>query len=268
MTQARDWANLAWPEFEGLDVARTVAVLPVGAVEQHGPHLPVGVDAMIAEAMARGAAEAATEAQVMLLPTQPVGKSVEHLSYPGTLTLSAATLTALWTEIGDSVARAGLRKLVILNAHGGQPQVAEIVARDLRVRHAMLCVSAGWWSVGLPDDLPGGGVPEAERRHGIHAGLIETAIMLHLAPDRVTMDKARDFRPSLAEIETTYRWLRMIGPMQIGWMAQDLHPDGAAGDAASASAALGQAIVAGVTARLGALLDEVAAYPLTALRGR
>lgn len=264
MAQPRAWRNLSWPQFRGLDPERTVALLPVGAIEQHGPHLPVGVDAMIAEAMAWGAARAARSAEALVLPTQEIGKSVEHLAYPGTVTLDAEALIASWFAIGESVARAGLRKLLILNAHGGQPQVAEIVARRLRVRCDMLAVSAGWWSVGLPEGL----VDEAERRDGVHAGRIETAIMLHLAPELVDMAAARDFRPANAEVAARNAQLRMLGPMQMGWMAQDLHPDGAAGDAASATADLGRRIVDETAARLGVLLDEIAAHPLSALKAR
>ena len=265
MADIRDWRNLCWPDFTVLDPATTIALQPCGAIEQHGPHLPVAVDALIAEEIARRAAARVTGAvTVLILPTTQVGKSTEHIAYPGTLTLEAETLTALWTEIGESVARAGLRKIVFLNAHGGQPQVVDIVARRLRARHGMVALSSGWWSVGFPDEL----APEAERRHGIHAGLVETAMMLHLAPGLVRMERAENFIPANATVAETYRRLRMVGPMQLGWMAQDLHPSGAAGDASAATAALGAAIVDAVTARYAELLEEVAAYPLDAIRTR
>ena len=265
MADVRDWRNLSWPEFEGLDPARTIALQPVGAVEQHGPHLPVGVDAIIAEAIARqAAARVRGEGAILILPTTQVGKSTEHIGFPGTLTLGAATLTALWSEIGDSVARAGLRKLVFLNAHGGQPQVMEIVAREMRVRHGLLALASGWWSVGLPEGL----FPESEMRHGIHAGAVETAMMLHLAPELVRMDRAQNFAPATACVAEAYSRLRMVGPMQIGWMAQDLHPSGAAGDATLATAALGRALVEDVALRYAELLEEVAAYPLDAIKTR
>ena len=173
------------------------------------------------------------KATILILPTQQIGKSTEHIAYPGTLTLCSETLTRLWTEIGESVARAGLRKIVFLNSHGGQPQVAEIVARALRVRCGMMAVAANWWSVGYPDEL----VSAEERRHGIHAGQVETAMMLHLAPDLVRMDRAKNFIPAMVEIESLFERLRVVGPMQIGWMAQDVHPDGAVDAAARALAA-------------------------------
>ncbi len=265
MADVRDWRNLSWPEFEGLDPARTLALQPVGAIEQHGPHLPVGVDAIIAEAVARlAAAQAQGDFTILILPATQVGKSTEHLAYPGTLTLGAETLTRLWTEIGDSVARAGLRKLVFLNAHGGQPQVMEIVAREMRVRHGMVALASGWWSAGLPEGL----LPEDEMRHGIHAGAVETAMMLHLAPELVRMEHAGNFAPATAAVAARFARLRMVGPMQIGWMAQDLHPSGAAGDATLATAEIGRALVEGVARRYAELLQDVAAYPLEAIRSR
>jgi creatinine amidohydrolase len=140
----------------------------------------------------------------------------------------------------------------------------QIVCRDLRVRLGMLALATDWSSAGFPEGL----VSDHERRHGIHAGQVETAMMLHLRPDLVDMDKAEDFVPSSVAIEQTYKRLRLIGPMQIGWMAQDVHPKGAAGDASAATAALGAAIVDGVTARYAELLEDALAYPLSALRER
>lgn len=263
MATVTEWRNLAWPDFEGLDPERTVAILPCGATEQHGPHLPVAVDAIIAEEIAaRAASRAGGEGRFLLLPVSQVGKSTEHIAYPGTLTLTAETLTRVWTEIGESVARAGVRKIVFLNAHGGQPQVMEIVARDLRVRLGMFALASSWSSAGFPDGL----VDEAERRHGIHGGTVETAMMLHLRPDLVRMEKAEDFVPVSVGIERDYAALRLVGPMQIGWMAQDVHPAGVAGNAAAATPDLGAAIVEGIVARYARLLEDAARYPLSALK--
>ena len=265
MANVRDWRNLAWPDFEGLDPETTLAILPCGAIEQHGPHLPLAVDAIIAEEIARRAAARVTaDAALLILPTSQVGKSTEHIAYPGTLTLSAETLTRVWTETAESVARAGLRKIVFLNAHGGQPQVMEIVARDLRVRHGMLALATSWSSAGFPDHL----VAEAERRHGIHGGAVETAMMLHLRPDLVAMQKAENFAPATACVAEANRRLRMVGPMQIGWMAQDLHPAGVAGDATAATPELGAAISDAITRNYAERLDQAAAYPLSALKSR
>lgn len=264
MIAPRRWQDLTTVDFESLDPGRTVAVLPVGAVEQHGPHLPLATDALVAAAVAEAAAEAAAGLAVLLLPTMPVGKSNEHIDFPGTLTLPAETLIALWREIGESVARSGVRKMLFVNAHGGQPQVMEIVARELRVRHEMLCVTSSWWHMGLPDGL----VPPDEQRHGIHGGLVETSLILHLAPDLVRMDKAEDFRPVMAEIASTNETLTYVGGVGIGWQAQDIHPAGVAGDARAATPELGKAIFEHVVAGYARLIAEICDYPLSRIKRR
>ena len=167
----------------------------MAAIEQHGPHLPVEVDAAINRGvLARAMELVPADLPVTFLPAMPIGKSNEHISYPGTLTLSAETLIRLWTEIGESVARAGVRKLVLFNSHGGQPQIADIVARDLRVRRDMFVVTASTYALGRPAGL----FPADELKHGIHGGSVETSIMMHLRPDLVRRDEARQFPPALA----------------------------------------------------------------------
>ncbi len=255
----RYWAEMTAAEVAALDPDRAIAVLPVGAIEQHGPHLPVNVDACIAEGLlARALALVPDDLAVVALPLQPVGKSNEHIDFPGTLTLSAETLIRLWTEIGDSAARAGVAKLMILNAHGGQPQVADIVARDLRVRHGMFVVVLNWYRLGLPEGL----FSADEVAHGIHAGEIETSMMLHLAPDLVQMEKAADFRPLSKDMADDYRYLSPLGPAQLAWQAQDLHPSGAAGNAAAADAERGAQVVEFVAARIVEVLQEIDRAPL------
>ncbi len=265
MTATRRWQDLTTVDFESLDPDRTVAVLPVGAVEQHGPHLPVATDALVAAAVAEAAVNAAApDVPVLLLPLMPVGKSNEHIDFPGTLTFPAETLIALWREIGESVARSGVRKMLFVNAHGGQPQVMEIVARELRVRHEMLCVTSSWWHMGTPEGL----VPPEEARHGIHGGMVETSLILHLAPHLVHMDKAENFRPVMAEIAAENEKLTYVGGVGIGWQAQDIHPAGVAGDATKATAETGKAIFDHVVAGYATLLAEISAYPLSRIRKR
>src|SRR5215472_9473715 len=177
----RRWVEMTTAEFSALP-SDTVAVLPVGAIEQHGPHLPVYVDACLNEGVvARAMALIPPELPVTFLPMQAVGKSNEHLAFPGTLSLSAETLIRLWTEIGESVHRAGVRKLVLFNSHGGQPQIMDIVARDLRVRCGMFVVTCGTYALGRPAGL----FPESELKHGIHGGSVETSMMMHLRPELV-----------------------------------------------------------------------------------
>ncbi len=265
MTAYREWRDLTTKAFSELDPETSVAVLPVGAIEQHGPHLPVSTDAVIAEAVARRGLERLDGSfTALLLPPQSIGKSNEHLAFPGTLTFSAEQLISLWTAIGEGVHRAGLRKIVFLNAHGGQPQVMEIVARELRVRYSMMAVSSSWWHMGFPEGL----IPPDEQRHGIHGGLVETSMMLHLKPDLVKTELAADFRPVMADMEGEYRRLRHLGDVSIGWQAQDIHEDGVAGDAASASAEIGRQIFDHVAAAFAELVTEASRFPLERIRPR
>jgi creatinine amidohydrolase len=207
-SRSRYWQDLTTKEFASLDAERTIAVLPVGAVEQHGPHLPVWVDSAInCGIIERAVPKIPDDLSVLVLPLMPVGKSDEHLAFPGTLSLSAETLIRVWTEIGESIHRTGIRKLVLFNSHGGQPQIMDIVARDLRVRHAMLVVAYSWYAGGLPAGL----FDEAEVRHGIHAGAVETSMMLHLRPDLVRMDLAADFPPLMRELAGDYQHLSPTG---------------------------------------------------------
>lgn len=253
MFPTRFWQDLPWPAFAGLP-KDTVAVLPVAAIEQHGPHLPVSVDRTINEGILAHALSLLPDTlPVLVLPTQAVGLSVEHIRFPGTLTSTAETLVALWTEIGQSVARAGVRKLVLLNSHGGQPQVVDIVCRRLRISHAMFAVACMWSRLGKPEGL----VDPVEARHGIHGGFVETSVMLHLAPDRVDMAKAQDFRSRWLARENSNSVLVPEGAVGFGWETQDLHPAGALGNASIATAEAGQAFVTHAAGRLATLLQEV-----------
>ncbi|MGH7321853.1 MAG: creatininase family protein [Candidatus Rokuibacteriota bacterium] len=262
----RYWQEMTTVEVAQLDHERVVAVLPVGAVEQHGPHLPLCVDACVVEAIVtRLAAELPDDLPVTMLPLMPVGKSNEHAAFPGTLTLSAETLIRLWTELGESVARAGIRKLMLLNGHGGQPAIMSIVARDLRVRHRMFVVEVNYWALGRPDGL----FSPAESRHGIHGGAEETSIMLYLRPDLVRESERRNFVPTSVAIEEQFRYLRPNGTgVRYGWQTQDLNPHGACGDATDADAARGRFVIEETVRRLIELLREVDQFPLDALRDR
>ena len=258
---ARWWRDLAWPEFRGLDPAATIAILPVAAVEQHGPHLPVGVDDFINAGVVAAAMPLMPDS-VLVLPPSHVGKSNEHLAYPGTLTLTAETLIRVWTELGECVARAGVRKLLMLNSHGGQPQVMDIVARDLRARLGLFAVAANL--SGLHDER--GLFTAQEWRHGIHGGAAETSEMLHLRPDLVRGAERADFAPRTLGIEQEYRFLRAEGAaVGFGWQAQDLHPAGACGDAADADAERGRRLTLSKARGVAALAAEMIRYPLDSI---
>jgi creatinine amidohydrolase len=259
------WWDLTTQDFSNLDAERVVAILPVGAVEQHGPHLPVRVDAAInAGIIARAVELMPADCPAVVLPMMPVGKSDEHLAFPGTLTLSYETLGRAWFELGESVHRAGIRKLLFFNSHGGQPQLLDIVCRDLRVKLGMFAASAMWPRLIDMDDL----FEADENRHGIHGGQSETSVMLHLHPDLVEMERAENFVPLSVQIEREGEMLGPEGAARFGWQTQDLNPKGACGDATKATAGLGKLTVELAAVRLLVLIDEISRYPLSRIAAR
>ena len=266
---SRHWADVSARDFDaarrsGL-AAQTVAVLPVAATEQHGPHLPLSVDA----ALLQGVIDAALpllpqDLPLLLLPPQNIGLSTEHMAFAGTLSLSPATLLALWTELGECVARAGIKKLLLLNGHGGQVSAMDIVARELRQRCGLLVYSASWFGLPLPPEVAGRFSAE-EHRFGIHAGEIETSMMLHLAPGTVRMEHARNFRSTSQDRAEKYALLGNGKSAKFGWAMQDYHPAGAVGNAAAATPENGRAVVHAAAAQLAVLLQELHELPLSTL---
>lgn len=243
----------------------TVAVLPVAATEQHGPHLPLSVDSTLLQGVIDAALPLLPAAlPVLFLPPQNIGLSPEHSAYPGTLTLSPATLIALWTQLGECVARAGVKKLLLLNGHGGQVSVMDIVARELRSQQHLLVYSASWFSLPLPDAVASQFSAE-EHRFGIHAGDIETSMMLHLAPSAVRMEHARDFHSTSQDRAARYAILGNGKSAKFGWQMQDYHPAGAVGNAAAATADKGRTVVEAAAAQLAQLLQELHDLPLSTL---
>jgi creatinine amidohydrolase len=214
-------------------------------------------DGMVQEVVARLPASAA----VLFLPTQVVGKSNEHIRSPGTVTLTAETAIRAWTEIGESIQRAGVKKLVMVNSHGGNVDIVAIVARELRVRFGMLAVASQWARFGAPQGL----YTDEENAVGIHGGDMETSMMLHFRPELVQMQRAKNFAPATLEIARTFKQLRPTGFTAFGWVAQDLHPDGVAGDATRATAEKGRATAAYRAERFIELLDDVARFDLSRL---
>ncbi len=267
--KSRFWADLTTLDFQQLagsnQLASTVAVLPVAATEQHGPHLPLSVDTDIVNGMVQASlAFLPSQLPVLFLPTQTVGKSTEHIQFAGTLTYSANTILRIWADIGASVARAGIRKLVLLNSHGGQVSVMDIVARDLRTAHEMMVFSVNWYQ--LPIDAQ---VMQQfdtdEHRFGIHAGQIETSLMLALQPHLVDMSKAAHFKTQSQQRAKDYPILGNGVTAKLGWQMQDYNAQGAAGNAAAATAEKGQQLLQSAGQQLALLLGEVSALPQTVL---
>ena len=260
--KSRYWWDFSTREFAALDMANLVAVQPIGAVEQHGPHLPVRVDAAInAGIIDRAVGLMPDDLPALVLPALPVGKSNEHLAYPGTLSLSYETLARVWTEIGESVFRAGCRRVVFFNSHGGQPQVMDIVCRELRVKLGLLAVGCSWSRTVDSSDL----FAASERKHGIHAGEIETSVMLHLHPDLVDMRHADNFVPLSIGMEKAGLMLTPEGAVGFGWQMQDLNAAGAAGNAAAADKDKGRILVERAAQAVVRLLQDVSRFPLDTL---
>ncbi len=250
----RLWQDFRAPEFKTIDPARTIAILPTAAIEQHGPHLPVGTDTIINQGMCDLLVDRApADMDLRLLPVLAVGKSNEHLWAAGTLTLTAETALRAWTEIGLSVARAGVRKMVILNSHGGNVDLISIVSRELRVQAGMFVARMGWGAFGLPEGL----YSEQETRFGIHGGDVETSLILHFRPETVDMAAARDFR-STAETGP----ISPIGGVAYGWIATDLNPDGVVGEAHRATAEKGRLTAEKMVDDVIAFLRKVETQPV------
>jgi creatinine amidohydrolase len=273
---SRYWADLSTQDFAALQASgaavRTIAVLPVAATEQHGPHLPLSVDAVLVEGVVKAALPHLTpELQALFLPTQAIGLSPEHARFPGTLTLKNETILRLWTDIGESVAAAGVKKLVLFNAHGGNVSVMDLVARDLRARLDMLVYSVSWFNLPLLDargqDVNAQFSAE-EHRFGIHAGDIETSMMLALDPQHVRMDLAQNFASTSQVRAQQFDILGNGKSAKLGWQMQDYNPAGAVGHAAAATADKGRAVVDAAARALARLLAQVDALPADTLVSR
>lgn len=255
----RYWADYSSSEFGSVDPMKTIAIFPTAAIEQHGPHLPVGTDTIINRGHLDALVAAAPDdIDFRILPLQEIGKSNEHLRHLGTLTLPATVLIEAWTEIGLSVARSGVRKMIFMNSHGGNEEIMGIVARELRVRASMLVVKCAWSRFGKPDGL----FSDRENRYGIHGGDYETSLMLHFRPDLVDMGKARDFVSRVEQDEKDFSYLKATGPFAYAWLAGDLNSAGTVGEANLATAEKGRAQCDFAVDRFVELLRDVERAPL------
>jgi creatinine amidohydrolase len=271
-TASRFWSDLTTADFASLDKSRTIAVLPVAATEQHGPHLPLSVDTDIVNGVVQAALpHIPAPLPVLFLPTQAVGFSPEHTAFPGTLTLKSDTLMRIWTELAECVAASGVKKLVLFNAHGGQVGALDLVARDLRARLGLLVYSLSWFNLPLinaqGEDLTDLFSSE-EHRFGIHAGEIETSLMLALRPEQVRMAQAEYFRSSSQERAPNFPILGNGKTAKLGWQMQDYNANGAVGNARAASAEKGRAVVDAAGRSLARMLSEIDQLPAGTLSDR
>jgi creatinine amidohydrolase len=258
------WEDLTTVELAALAGDAAVAVLPVAAVEQHGPHLPLGTDAVIVDAIVDTALHRCAEGgPVLRLPSQRVGLSPEHAAFAGTLSFDAETVLASWTAIGVSVARAGVRRLVIVNGHGGQGALVDVAAQRLRCQAALLVARCSYYRFPLPD----GWLTAHEQRYGLHGGLVETSLMLAISPAAVRTGHVATF-PSAAEgWERDHPGLEVEGESGLAWQAEDLNPAGVTGDAAAATAEFGARLLDYYAGRLAAVIDAVQAAALPPAAG-
>lgn len=251
-----DWATLTAAEFAQLDRAGAVAVLPIGAIEQHGPHLAMSVDRDLTLAVLdRALALLPPDLTVLALPVQAVGKSTEHLAWPGTLSLSAETLLAVLRDIAASVARAGVRRLLIVNGHGGNRALLELACRDLRAELGLTTAHVAWDDLAEADGIVG----LDEARDGLHAGDVETSAMLAAHPERVRMDHAANFGSAHLAWRQAHPELGLAA-VRLAWLMPDLNPKGAIGDAASATTQKGQRLLDTAARNLARALADFAAF--------
>ncbi len=259
----RRWADLTTVEAGALG-SDVVAVLPAGATEQHGPHLPLSVDTDIAAGILAGAsARLPAELPVYALPALAVGVSVEHADFPGTLSLSAETFIRTVVELGGGVAHAGVRRLVLLNGHGGQPQALDLAAQELRYRHRMLVAVVNTFDL---YDASSFGADEV--KYGIHAGAVETSIMLALHPEAVRRAALAEFASLARTLKEDFVLASPQGKFGFAWQAQDLNPAGAVGNAKAADEGRGRALLDEASGRLAQFLAEFGRLPLEVLKAR
>ncbi|WP_336279602.1 creatininase family protein [Bartonella sp. CB175] len=231
-----------------------LALLPLGAHEYHGNHLPFETDWIIAEAFAKALTlQVKNKFHIALLPVEKIGYSVEHMDVTGTQTLTFSNAIERWINIGEDSYRKGIKRFLLLNAHGGNSPLMSIVITELRRRFSMLAVATSWSRFGLPQGL----INPSQQHLDIHGGFLETSLMLYLAPEKVHMEKAKNFHNKQADMIANYQYLRAYGSHAFGWTMRDLNPQGAAGNASAATPQAGEAIFSHVLCGLRSLLDDI-----------
>lgn len=256
------WQDLTPRQIARIADADGVAILPLAAIEQHGEHLPLSTDLDIALGLLEAALpKLRAGLPLCVLPPLAVGLSLEHCAFAGTLSLSPETALASLVELGDSVARAGFRRLVLFNSHGGNKAVVDLAALKLRVAHRILVVRANYFRFAPPPDA----LPAAELRHGLHGGALETAMMLHLAPHKVRTEAIADFASIGRDMAAQAGVLGPEGEAGFGWMAQDLNAGGATGDARLGDAVLGARLVDHFAGTLARVIEDARDFELASL---
>ncbi|MEH2124564.1 creatininase family protein [Nostoc sp.] len=256
------WHELTTVDFRNLD-SSNIAILPIGAIEQHGPHLPVWTDTRIVNGIIECfLTEGTDSANVLVLPTQTIGQSLEHLDFPGSLALSPDILLEILKQLTASLTAVGIRRLLILNSHGGNQSVISEAILALRRRYSMLAVTTSWFALGVPKSI----FNDYEMSLGLHAGAIETSLMLHLEPDLVRRDQMPKAKLKPFVLESKDSLLSPFGPANFGWLSQDICETGAWGDATIATAQKGEQILKHIVGRLSELVEQIAQFDLSHLQ--
>jgi creatinine amidohydrolase len=254
MNSTRHLADLRAPELSGALTKDSIIVLPLGAIEQHGPHLPLNTDFVVADAAAQAAVQAVgAEVDAWLLPTLPFTKSNEHAWSPGTMWLSANTLMSVLDDIGRSIASTSARRVLFINGHGGNSALVQVMNRELRLKYGLQTFLA---HPHMPADQ-GGASAASELGMGIHGGMDETSVMLHLKPELVDMSLAvRRVPEALADNEH----VRFGGKVAFGWLSNDFYPDGHIGDPTGATAEIGKRMFDSAIDSLCGALKEISRF--------
>ena len=259
----RHWQSMTTVDARRAAERDPVVILPLAAIEQHGPHLPLSTDLDIGMGLLASAfRHLPDDFPAWVLPPQAVGSSREHMRFPGTLSLDPELLTAVIYQYGLALAGSGVRRLLLSNSHGGNRAVLDAAGLRLRQERGLLVVKVNYFDLPRPEGLD---LPDSEWRHGLHGGAVETAMMLHLRPDLVRTGEIRDAPALGAELEGTMRRLGPEGGVSFSWLADDLNRSGVAGDARRADAAKGERLVAHYGEALADAIRDVRAFPLERL---
>lgn len=259
----RIFTDMTDEDISDADTSNWIAILPLGATEQHGPHLPFETDTIIANGIAKHLSCALDKPlPVTFLPTEKIGYSIEHSDFNGSKTLGFDEAINKWIAIGEDLSSRGIRKMMMLNAHGGNSPLMTIVATELRVRCNMLCVATSWTRFIRAGSI----ITEDEKAFGIHGGDIETSVVLALEPKTVKMENAENFSSFQEQLASNNTHLLAYGPHAFGWKAQDLNAHGVTGNASIATAKKGEALIQSAVAGLVELVNEIHTFDMNNLK--